>query len=358
MGRLLIPVAAVALIAFAGPLHTSQSAPQAVPDDFAIKLERSSCFGACPVYSVSIDAKGSVTYEGKKFVRVGGRQTDQIPVSRVAELVATVDRIRFFELDDQYRFIRNADGTTTAVTDLPTTLVTVTRGGQTKQIEDYIGAPESLQQLEKEVDEAARTKRWISLDQATLRQMVRDGRVPSAQERAELLRKALQEDEVGVITGLIEIGADPNYNYGSNTTPLMMVRSAAAARALITAGAIPYARSESGVTPLSWAVHLAPDVAEVLLKAGVRPDEPDSSARTPLWQAACAGNAGVVKLLLSVGADPTRRAVGVSPLECARQGQASERASRPFPIGTPLFVKDFDTAIALLEQALARRQHK
>lgn len=358
MGRLLIPVAAVALIACAGPLHASQSASQAVPDDFVIKLERTSCFGACPVYSVSVDAKGAVTYEGKKFVRVEGRQTDRIAVSRVAELAATVDRIRFFELDNQYRYIRNADGTTTSVTDLPTTLVTVTRGGQTKQIEDYIGAPESLHQLEKEVDEAARTKRWISLDQATLRQMVRDGKVPSAQERTELLRNALREDEVGVITGLIEIGADPNHNYGNNTTPLMMVRSAAAARALITAGAIPYARSESGVTPLSWAMHLAPDVAEVLLKAGVRPDEPDSSARTPLWQAACAGNAGVVKLLLNAGADPTRRAVGLSPLECAREGQERERASRPLPISTPPYVKDFDGVIALLEQALARHQRK
>lgn len=355
MFRSSIPIAGAAIVV---SLAALQSAPQAVPDDFVIKLERTSCFGACPVYSVSIDAKGAVTYEGKKFVRVGGRQTDQIPVSRVAELVATVDRIRFFELDNQYRFIRNADGTTTSVTDLPTTLVTVTRGGQTKQIEDYIGAPESLHQLEKEVDEAARTKRWISLDQATLRQMVRDGRVPPAAERTELLRKAVQEDEVGVITGLIEIGADPNHNYGNNTTPLMMVRSAAAARALLTAGAVPYARSESGMTPLTWAVHLAPDVAEVLLNAGVRPDEPDSYGRTPVWQAACEGNAGVVKLLLNAGADPTRRANGVSALECARQGQATERASRPFPIDAPPYVKDFDTAIALLEQALAKRQRK
>lgn len=358
MRRLLFPAAAVALTAFTGPLLALQSAPQAVPDDFVIKLERTSCYGACPVYSVSVDAKGWVTYEGKKFVRVVGRQTDQIPVNRVAELVATVDRIRFFELDNQYRFIRNADGTTTSVTDLPTTLVTVTRGGQTKQIEDYIGAPESLHQLEKAVDEAARTKRWISLDQATLRQMVRDGRVPSAQERAELLRNALQEDEVGVISGLIEIGADPNHNYGSNTTPLMMVRSAAAARALITAGAIPYARSENGTTPLSWSVNLDSDVAAVLLKAGVRPDEPDSYGRTPVWQAACGGNAGVVKSLLNAGADPTRRANGISALECARQGQASERASRPLPIDTPLYVKDFDAVITLLEQALARRQRQ
>jgi Domain of unknown function (DUF6438)/Ankyrin repeat len=350
--------AAAAFVVLTMPLHATQGAQPAVPDDFVIKLERTSCFGPCPVYSVSIDAKGRVTYEGKKFVRVEGRQSDQVPVSRVVELLATVNRIRFFELDNQYRVIHNPDGSTSVVSDLPTTLVTVTRGGQTKQIEDYVGAPESIHQLEKEIDEAARTKRWISLDGPTLRQMVRDGQAPSAEERAEFLRKALQEDAVDVIAGLIEIGADPNHNYGRNTTPLMMVRSAAAASALIAAGAVPCAMSEGGVTPLSWSVHLAPDVAEVLLKSGVRPDDPNSSAETPLWQAACAGNAGVVKLLLNAGANPTRRAVGISPLECAREGQERERASRPLPIGKPLYVKDFDTVIGLLEQALARGQRK
>ena len=158
-----LSVAAVAVFAL-GSVNASETTPQAIPDDFAIKLERTSCFGPCPVYSVTIDGKGNVTYEGKKFVRVPGRQSDQIPVSRVAELAATVERIRFFDLNDEYRVIRNADGTTTMVTDLPTTFVTVTRGGQTKSIEDYVGAPESLKELEKQIDETARTKRWISLD--------------------------------------------------------------------------------------------------------------------------------------------------------------------------------------------------
>jgi hypothetical protein len=32
-----------------------------MPDDFLITLVRTSCFGECPVYSVSIDAKGNVS---------------------------------------------------------------------------------------------------------------------------------------------------------------------------------------------------------------------------------------------------------------------------------------------------------
>jgi Domain of unknown function (DUF6438) len=167
----------------------SLAAAQIIPPDVVIRLERTSCFGECPVYLVSIDAKGNVTYDGTEFVRVKGRQADHIPVSRVAELLATADRIGFFDLRDQYRTIRNPDGTETMVTDLPTTFVTITRGGRSKRVEDYVGAPAELKQLEQQIDEAARTVRWVRLDVPTLQQLVRRGRFPSGQDRAELLRQ-------------------------------------------------------------------------------------------------------------------------------------------------------------------------
>jgi Domain of unknown function (DUF6438) len=141
----------------------------AVPDDVVIRLERTACFGTCPVYAVSIDARGNVTYEGKKFVRVPGRRTDRVPVSTVAALLGTADRIGFFDLRDFYRTVRNADGSETMVTDLPTTFVTITRAGRTKRVEDYYGAPEGLRELEQQIDESARTKRWISPDERTNR---------------------------------------------------------------------------------------------------------------------------------------------------------------------------------------------
>jgi hypothetical protein len=142
------------------PLATSRAAPQAIPEDFVIKLERTACYGRCPVYVVSIDARGNVTYEGTRFVKLAGRQTDRIPASRVTALVETVDRIRFFDLDDKYRQL---------ITDLPTTFVTVTRDGRTKRIEDYFGAPKSLKDLERQIDDAAQTARWIEGAVAALR---------------------------------------------------------------------------------------------------------------------------------------------------------------------------------------------
>lgn len=134
---------------------------RAVPADTIIKLERTACFGECPVYEVTIDGRGNVTYVGRKFVRIEGRRTARIPVARVAALLDMANEIGFFDLRDKYRTVRNPDGSETFVTDLPTTIVTITRAGATKRVEDYYGAPDSLHDLELEIDNAAGTSGWV-----------------------------------------------------------------------------------------------------------------------------------------------------------------------------------------------------
>lgn len=154
---------ATAFVALAILTESSIPAAQtrAVPADTIIKLERTACFGECPVYEVTIDGLGTVTYVGRKFVRVSGRRTARIPVDRVAALLETAEKIRFFSLQDRYRTVRNADGSETIVTDLPTAFVTISRGGISKRVEDYYGAPESLRDLERQIDEAAGTRQWV-----------------------------------------------------------------------------------------------------------------------------------------------------------------------------------------------------
>ena len=129
--------------------------------------ERTACLGACPVYRVSIDAKGNVVYDGARFVRVTGRQTDRVAVSRVAAILERAERVRFFELKDRYLEIQYPDGSSSTVFDLPTTFVTITKGGRSKRVEDYVGAPEGLADLERLIDEVAQTRQWVSPDGET-----------------------------------------------------------------------------------------------------------------------------------------------------------------------------------------------
>jgi hypothetical protein len=286
-----------------------------VPPDTIIALERTSCFGACPVYSVRIDATGQVSYEGKENVRIQGRQTDRIQPAQVASILATVDRIGFFELRDRYSM---------SVTDLPTTFVTVTRQGRTKRVEDYLGAPAGLLELERQIDEATRTRRWTFYDAPMLQQLISEGWKPTTAETADVLKLALRADDIELIKALIDLGVDPNSpEGGTRTPPLYFARSANAARMLITAGAV---------------VDLAVD------------DE----GTTTLLRASCDGNVEVVRVLLEAGADPTGRGGAKSPIDCARERKESYSQSPFLSLLTSVDVQDYDRVIALLVQAGTR----
>ena len=53
----------------------------------AITLERTACFGTCPVYQVSIFEDGTVMYNGENFVDVTGEQTSSIDPETVELMV-------------------------------------------------------------------------------------------------------------------------------------------------------------------------------------------------------------------------------------------------------------------------------
>jgi hypothetical protein len=56
---------------------------------------------------------------------------------------------------------------------------------------------------------------------------------------------------------------------------------------------------------------------------------------------------------------PIQTAATMAAVECAREGQRSERLyPQPLIDPHPPYVKDFDTVIALLQDALTKRQPK
>jgi hypothetical protein len=348
-----VRVAFALAIGLAGPAATQE--PR-VPSDASIALERTSCFGSCPVYTVTIDARGTVTYEGERFVRVIGRRTAQIDLSIVAGLLERAERIRFFQMRDAYRVIESADGTVTHVTDLPTTIVTITVNGRTKRVEDYVGAPDSLAEFEREVDAAAGTTRWVFLDEEALDELTRSGWSASGEEGATLLQQAIERDEVPIARRLIEVGADLGGPPDNRLPPLFSARSPSMVDLLVKAGANPNERPIGRVaarTPLMTTSYKDASVAEALLKAGARLEDTDDG-RTALWYAACAGNWRVVAVLLGAGANP-RGSTGMPAAECTRQARQSEAGRRRTVLDRGrATVEDFDRVIAFLDSAERR----
>ena len=137
-----------------------QAGDKREPEITQIVLERTRCFGACPVYRLTVHRSGKVEFEGKAHVWEVGRQTGRVSKEGFRQLVAKIEGINFFSLRDRYDG-KNADGSGSTVTDLPTRKTSVTRGNVTKTVENYFRGPKGLKELEDLIDEVTKSIEWV-----------------------------------------------------------------------------------------------------------------------------------------------------------------------------------------------------
>ena len=147
----------VALLGMALLASCETTAPPVPPADVRITLERGPCYGACPIYSVTITGDGQVTYRGVNFVHATGEQHGTASREDVAHLVSMLEAAHFFDLQEAYR---------ANITDLPTYRVTYQRGPRTKIVADYaggmVGMPHAVSEIEAEIDRVAHTDQWVA----------------------------------------------------------------------------------------------------------------------------------------------------------------------------------------------------
>jgi hypothetical protein len=150
-----------------------------------IRLERDACFGTCPVYSVELRGTGDAIYEGGCFTMVPGRRTERIDPRVIAELMEQFRKADFWSLQPAYR---------AQITDSPTNRVTLTIGGQTKTVEDYVGKmvgmPPEVTALEDAIDRATGSARWTVSDEPTLQKLEAEGLRFDSREGARMLALA------------------------------------------------------------------------------------------------------------------------------------------------------------------------
>lgn len=176
------------------------------PADVAITLERTPCFGACPVYKITIMTDGTIRYEGTDHVEVTGEQTYQIEPETVAQMVQAFEEAGYFDWDEAY------DERT--VSDLPTIITSVTNEDGTHEIVRYVGdssAPIALPYLEYWVDTLANTAMWTGT-QPNIANISHDMLSPSLTLQREpcfgmcpVYSIAVYPDGVGVYVGFANV---------------------------------------------------------------------------------------------------------------------------------------------------------
>src|SRR6476469_10321975 len=75
---------------------------RAEPPITKIVLERTTCFGVCPVYTLTVQSSGRVEFVGAKHVWETGQHRGKISRADFARLVKKIEEINFFALKSRY----------------------------------------------------------------------------------------------------------------------------------------------------------------------------------------------------------------------------------------------------------------
>lgn len=151
----------LALVAVVVACASGNQGAVTLPAPFiSITLERTPCFGTCPVYRVSIAGDGAVLFEGRNHVD-SAHATSRLSADEVMALRRFFDDARFFELDDSY--VSGEKNCTPYFTDAPTVITSIAIDGRSKGVRHDRGCggvPERLSSLEDGIDRIVGVWRW------------------------------------------------------------------------------------------------------------------------------------------------------------------------------------------------------
>ncbi len=108
--------------------------------ELIISLQRTACFGTCPIYKIEIFSDGSGIYTGKRFVENIGITKFSLSETQLNLILTKAEAIGFTNMKKEY---------SEPISDLPTTFIQI----KDKKIRDYTGAPKTLKNLENLIDQ-------------------------------------------------------------------------------------------------------------------------------------------------------------------------------------------------------------
>ncbi|HEX9951997.1 MAG TPA: DUF6438 domain-containing protein [Rubricoccaceae bacterium] len=148
----------------AASVSGSASGPVPADGPTVVTLERTACFGWCPVYTVTAFADGRVAFEGREHVATVGAAEGRVDPAVVAGLVAQAEAADHAGYPDA--LTRGSDACERVSTDGPTATTTVRTASGVSRVEHYGGCrgfagEVALTAFEAEVDRALETAAWV-----------------------------------------------------------------------------------------------------------------------------------------------------------------------------------------------------
>lgn len=122
-----------------------------------IAMERSACFGTCPVYRVEVNSDGSVVYIGRHYTDYEGTYRHKFSADKVADLFKQFKEYRVDTCSEEYESL---------IQDVPGIFYYITYNNNKQQeIRNAHFGPEFLKRLALEVDNFAKVDdSWEQID--------------------------------------------------------------------------------------------------------------------------------------------------------------------------------------------------
>ncbi len=135
-------------------------------------MSRTSCFGTCPVYRLTLRGTGACTYSGHAFVRLKGDTTFSVSQQVIVDLLNDLNAMYFFNLRDRYterayvRLLPNGDleHSVGESVDDPHLILTVQIGPYTKTVEkNWEFGPKELVAIADKIDKITNSSQWTTI---------------------------------------------------------------------------------------------------------------------------------------------------------------------------------------------------
>ena len=144
----------------------ADAAPEQPMHEATVTLQRSTCFGNCPAYTVTVTPDGQVSFTGHAYVKThqaSGRATS----AQLAAVFGALEQAGLRSMRDRYA--SRDDGCEMVMSDQPGIKITVADAAGSKTVEFYFGCTGAaadavrprIEQLAHSIDQQLDTARWI-----------------------------------------------------------------------------------------------------------------------------------------------------------------------------------------------------
>ncbi len=125
-------------------------------DTIFATIEKTPCFGTCPVYNLMIFQSGLALYNGNLNVDNKGKYLVEFSEEEMKTIREKAIEINYFKLQAEYD---------SPVTDFPTTRTSIRLNDKVKSVSNRVGGPQELKEFEKHIHETLMQKDFIKISE-------------------------------------------------------------------------------------------------------------------------------------------------------------------------------------------------